>query len=365
MPPGVTLSGAGLLSGTPTSAGSYPFTVTATDSLSASGSQAYTLSISPATVTISPVTLPSAVRSLTYSATITAAGGTAPYSFSVTSGTLPAGLSLVSGGLLSGTPAVTGSYTFTVSAVDANAAAGSRTYTLTVDVGALQITPATLGDANAGTSYSAVLSGSGGTGPYAFTVSSGNLAPGLVLATTGVLSGVPQHVGTYTFMVKMTDSQGLSTTRSYDQKVVVSALQISPAVVPSGTYAKAYSAPLSASGGTAPYTFSLAGGSLPSGLTLSASGELKGTPTKAGLFSFSVTVTDPYGSSGTYPYSLVIAAPTLVVSPDELFAATAGLFYSQSLSTAGGLGPYSYSLLSGELPAGMTLSSDGTLSGTP
>src|SRR5207244_3366780 len=59
------------------------------------------------------------------------------------------------------------------------------------------------------------------------------------------------------------------------------------------------------------------------------------------------------------------AAPTLVVSPDELFAATTGLFYSQSLSTAGGLGPYSYSLLSGALPAGMTLSSDGTLSGTP
>jgi len=208
------------------------------------------------------------------------------------------------------------------------------------------------------------LSGSGGTGPYSFTVSSGSLAPGLVLAATGVLSGIAQHVGTYTFTVKMTDSQGLTTTRTYDHKIVVSALQISPAVLPSGTYAKAYSAPFSASGGTTPYTFAVAGGSLPSGLTLNAAGELKGTPTQWGTFSFSVTVNDPYGSSGTYPYTLVVAAPTLVVSPDELFAATAGLFYSQSLSTAGGFGPYSYRLLSGA-PAGMTLSTDGTLSGTP
>jgi len=365
LPAGVTLSSAGLLSGTPTSAGSYPFTVTATDSLSASGSQAYTLSISPATVVLSPVTLPSAVRSLTYSTTITAAGGTAPYSFSVTSGTLPAGLSLVSGGLLSGTPAVTGSYTFTVSAVDANAAAGSRTYTLTVDVGALQITPATLGDANAGTLYSAVLTGSGGTGPYAFTVSSGTLAPGLVLAANGVLSGIAQHVGTYTFTVKMTDSQGLTAVRTYDHKVVVSALQISPATIPSATYGKVYSAPFSASGGTTPYTFALAGGSFPNGLALNAAGELKGTPTQSGSYAFSVTVTDPYGSSGTYPYTLVVAAPTFVVSPDELFAATSGLSYSVSLTTAGGLGTYTYTLASGGLPAGLTLAADGTLSGTP
>ncbi len=365
LPPGVTLSGAGLLSGTPTSAGSYAFTVTATDSLSASGSQAYTLSISPATVTLSPPTLPTAVRGGDYSVQIDAAGGTAPYSFSVTNGALPAGLSLYDDGFLDGAPGATGTYTFTVTAVDANGASGSRTYTLTVDVDSMDISPVALANANAGKTYNAVLSGIGGIGPYTFTVASGNLTPGLVLAPNGVLSGVPSHVGTYSFTVRMTDSTGISTLRTYAHTVVVSALTIAPAVLSSGTYGKSYSTAFTASGGTTPYTFVVAGGSLPNGVTFNAAGELKGTPTQSGTFSFSVTVTDPYGSRGTYPYTLGIASPTLVVSPDDLFAATSGVFYSQSLTTAGGLGTYTYKLLSGGLPAGLTLTPDGTLSGTP
>jgi hypothetical protein len=364
LPPGVTLSSAGLLSGTPTSAGSYSFTVTATDSLSASGSQAYTLSISPATVTLTPATLPTAVRGDDYSVQIDAAGGTAPYSFSVTNGALPAGLWLDSDGFLDGAPGATGTYTFTVTAVDANGASGSRTYTLTVDVGTMDISPVSLANANAGKTFSDVLTGIGGIGPYTFTVSSGNLTPGLVLAPNGVLSGVPSHVGTYSFTVKMTDSTGVSTSRTYAHTVVVNALTIAPAAVPGGTYGKAYSTSFTASGGTTPYTFVLTG-SLPNGLTLNAAGELKGTPTQSGAYSFSVTATDPYGSRGTYPYTLVVASPTLVVSPDDLFAATSGVFYSQSLTTAGGLGTYTYTLSSGGLPAGLTLAAGGTLSGTP
>src|SRR5947199_10623580 len=100
LPPGVTLTNAGLLSGTPTSAGSYAFTVTATDSLSASGSQAYTLSVAPATVTLNPVTLPTAVLGYDYSLQIDAASGTALYSFAITRGTLPAGLWLYDDGFL-------------------------------------------------------------------------------------------------------------------------------------------------------------------------------------------------------------------------------------------------------------------------
>lgn len=366
LPPGLSLTSAGVLSGTPTSAGSYAFTVTATDSLAATGSQAYALSISPSTITLAPATLPSASRNAAYSTTITASGGTAPYTFSVTSGALPIGLSLSSSGVLSGTPATTGSFTFTVAAVDANAASGSRTYTLSVDVGALQISPLTLGDATAGVSYSAVLSGSGGTGPYTFAVTSGTVAPGLSLASNGVLTGVPSHVGTYTFTVRMTDSQSLTTTRTYDHKVAVSALTISPAGLSDATYGKAYTEQLTADGGAAPYTFAVAGGTtLPSGLTLSASGVLSGTPTVWGTYSFSVSATDPYGSSGTYPYTLVVAVPTLVIAPDTLYPATADLFYSATLTTTGGVGAYAYSLVSGSLPAGVSLAADGTLSGMP
>jgi len=90
--------------------------------------------VAPPTITLSPTTLPNATLETPYSQTITASGGTGPYTFAVTMGTLPPGLTLATNGTLSGTPTSTGSFTFTVTATatDHGGAMGNRTYTLVV-----------------------------------------------------------------------------------------------------------------------------------------------------------------------------------------------------------------------------------------
>jgi uncharacterized repeat protein (TIGR03803 family) len=133
LPSGLTLSSGGVLTGTPTTAGSYSFTVTATDTASNTGSQAYTVVINPP-VTL-PATLASAAAGVAYNQTITASGGTGTVTFGET-GALPSGLSLSSAGVLSGTTTTTGSFPITVTATDAVGASASQAYTLTVSPGA-------------------------------------------------------------------------------------------------------------------------------------------------------------------------------------------------------------------------------------
>jgi hypothetical protein len=143
LPPGLTLSAAGALGGTPTTPGSYMFTITATDSSAApdKGSAAYTLQVAPSiiTITLAPDALPDGIPCTSYDQTITASGGTAPYRFSVSSGSLPPGLSLSATGAISGSPKITPNengqaYSFTIQATDssANPASGSQNYTLNV-----------------------------------------------------------------------------------------------------------------------------------------------------------------------------------------------------------------------------------------
>jgi hypothetical protein len=365
LPPGLALTSAGVLSGTPTSSGNYPFTVTATDSLSVAGSQAYNLSISPATIGIAPATVPPGSRSQVYSTTLTGSGGTAPYSFAVTGGVLPAGVSLSAAGVLSGTPGAIGSYTFTVTATDANASSASRTYTLNINVATLDITPSNLADAPAGVSYSAVLSASGGTAPYTFALNTGSTLPaGLSLSSNGALTGTPSLGGQYSFTVKVTDGLAQVATRAFTFKVTLNALLVT-ATLPPGGYVVAYDQFFASSGGTAPYVYSLNSGALPVGLTLATTGELYGTPTTFGTFSFKITSVDKYGDTGTFPFTLDVAGPQIVMIPNTLFAATSGLFYSVKMTASGGLGTYTYTLASGALPVGLTLAADGTINGIP
>jgi hypothetical protein len=155
-------------------------------------------------VTVNPTrpTLHAATVGSKYTQNFTASP-TASYTFSET-GTLPAGLTLSSAGKLSGTPTGAGSFTFTVTATPTTGTAGSRQYTLVVN---LALAPTTLPAASAGDGYSQTITASGGTSPYHFTISSGRLPSGLTLnTTTGVLSGTPLASGTFRFIVKATDS---------------------------------------------------------------------------------------------------------------------------------------------------------------
>jgi uncharacterized protein YhjY with autotransporter beta-barrel domain len=213
LPTGITLSSAGVFSGTPTAGGSFTFTVTATDA-GAGGittSQAFTLTVAAPTVT-SASTLPAASRGFAYSQTLTASGGTGPYSFALQSGALPGGITLSAGGVLSGTPTVTGSFPITVRITDSSTGAGPYSgdvsLTLVVNAATLSVTPATLPSVMAGAPYDAQLASTGGSGAVTFAVTSGALPTGLTLSTAGRITGASYQVGQANFTVTATDAFG-------------------------------------------------------------------------------------------------------------------------------------------------------------
>jgi hypothetical protein len=229
------------------------------------------------------------------------------------------------------------------------------------------ITTTSLPGGTVGSAYSQSLAASGGTPPYAWSLDAGTLPPGLTLGPGGALTGTPTSAGTSTFTVRVTDD--LDQTDTQELTLVVAPPPV-PTVtttsLPGGTVGSAYSQSLAATGGTPPYAWSLDAGTLPAGLTLSPGGTLSGTPTSPGSSTFTVRVTDDLDQTDTQELTLVVAPPPVpTVTTTSLPGGTVGSAYSQSLAATGGTPPYAWSLDAGTLPAGLTLSPGGTLSGTP
>ncbi len=148
LPPGLTLSTAGAVSGTPTTSGSYSFMAQVADSASHTASYTYSMSIAAGTTTTTPVavstaSVPNGTAGTAYpSTTLAASGGTPAYSWSVASGsTLPAGLSLSAAGAISGTPTTAGTYSFSVQAKDSANATSTKAYSMTIAAAATTTTP--------------------------------------------------------------------------------------------------------------------------------------------------------------------------------------------------------------------------------
>jgi hypothetical protein len=142
-------------------------------------------------------------------------------------------------------------------------------------------------------------------------------------------------------------------------------IALAPANLPNGVIATPYSQLITAESGVAPFTFSVTAGALPAGLTLSSAGSLSGTPTGTGNFSFTVSVEDVDDVPGSRAYTMSVACPVIAITPSTVPDAQVGTPYAVSFVASGGTAPYTFVVQSGSLPDGLSLSSDGQLTGTP
>jgi len=221
LPNGLTLSSAGVISGTPTASGTFNFTVTVTDSATtrASVNKALSITVSAASSALSITTssLANATVGTAYSQTLAASGGRTPYTWSRYSGTLPTGLTINSSGVISGTPTATGTFSFTVRVRDSASTQASATKTLTITVNSnvppLSITTASLPNGTVGKAYSQSLAVTGGLGPYSWNYS-GPLPAGIVVTSSGLVMGTPTTAGNFSFTVLVSDSRSVTLTKT-------------------------------------------------------------------------------------------------------------------------------------------------------
>jgi hypothetical protein len=379
LPAGLSLNSAsGAISGTPTAASAATnYTVTATDTLGAATSKTFALTVNPAVVASQAV----ASRTLTAGAAavaftpVTATGGTGAYTFAI-SPALPTGLTLNgTTGAISGTPTVAATAaTYTVTVTDTLGASASQTFSLTVNgavTAAQAIASKVLTAGTAATTFTPVTAAAGTT-PYAFTIAP-TLPGGLTLnATTGAISGTPTAaLATTTFTITVTDASNATASRTFTLTVngsVVATPTIANKTLTAGSAAAAFT-PVTASGGTSPYTFAITP-ALPAGLSLNTTtGAISGTPTvAAAAANYTVTASDSLGSAATGTFGLTVnaalAAGTGPISSRILTAGSAATPF-QPLPLTGGTPPYVWSIAPA-LPSGLTLTtSTGMISGTP
>jgi hypothetical protein len=366
LPPGMTMAANGRISGTPTSIGSSLFAATVLDSNNNSNFKVYSLNVETIQIQITPTVLQNAVRNVPYTASIVALEGQPPYTYSIFSGFLPIGMTLSTAGVISGTANIVGTSNFTIRAQDANTNFATKQYVLQVQDVAIQLGPTSLLNAKINAYYQVDLSATNGTSPYSYIIQTGALPPGLSLDfQTGRISGRATQIGTFSFTARATDFYFNFATRDYTIVIENVALTLIPSQLSNGTQNINYSSiTFAAEGGTAPYTYAVTQGSLPTGMTLSAGGLLSGKPTVAGSTTFKITVTDADNNTKSVNYSINIIPVLLSVSPTALNDAFVNVPYSVTFTASGGSAPYTFVLSSVANAAGLTFS-NGVLSGTP
>ena len=299
--------------------------------------QVFTEANVPPSVSITTTSLPARVINMAYSASLTASGGTLPYTWSITNGSLPSGLTLT-GGLIGGTPTATGTFDFVAQVVDASGLILSATKSFSITIlQPVSIATTSLSNGVTNVVYSATLLASGGKSPYTWSVASGSLAPGLTLTSGGVIDGTPSTTGTFDFVAQVVDASGLilSATKSFSI-TILQPVSIATTSLSNGVTNVVYSAMLLASGGKSPYTWSVASGSLAPGLTLTSGGVIDGTPSTTGTFDFVAQVVDASGLilSATKSFSITILQPVSIATT-SLSNGVTNVVYSATLLASG------------------------------
>jgi uncharacterized protein (TIGR03437 family) len=372
LPGGLTLNAAtGVLSGVPTSAGGFIFTIQVTDGVQAVTQNAV-LNISAVTPPVTPVppVVPASPVVITgnlslgdvavgapIAASYKASGGAQPYTFVISGAP---GLTVDSSGNVRGSVSQAGTFNPVLTATDS----ATNSASLHLSLAVLGVT----GSFPAGTTtsrYSGSATGVGGVPPYSYLAS--GVPKGLNFSGSA-LTGQPVYPGTFMIGVQVTDSNGVTVAENFTFTITgpaPSVLTISTISLPNGFAGQPYSESLAASGGSPGYTWSRTGQQIPAGLSLNSAGTVAGTPTAAGSYTLGVQVTDTSGGQVLGTVSLNIEPAPLQITTGAIFpAGQAGVNYPSQIATAtGGTPPYTFGI-TGSLPAGLMLS-NGQIVGMP
>ena len=363
LPPGLTigplLTGPNVtISGTPTSQGTFNFTLRVTDTLGQFFNRALSITITlPARPNITTTSLPAGTINQTYNQAVLATGtGTLTWSIvSPGTGTLPPGLTLnASTGTITGAPTATGTFPFTVRVADTFGQNDTQALSILVRTdNPPQIVPPSLPSGTVGVPYGpTTLQATGGMGTLTWSISVGSLPPGLTgLPSTGpsvTISGTPTSQGTFPFTVRVTDSLGQSDTRALSITInLPPPLNITTTSLPGGSIGQTYSQTVAATGGTGARTWSISAGTLPAGLNLDATtGTIAGTPIlPSGTSNFTVRVADAAGQVDTQALSITISLFNVPnITTTTLQGGTVGQAYSQPVVATGGIGALTWSI---------------------
>jgi hypothetical protein len=314
--------------------------------------------------------------------------GCVPYDyFEIHNSALPPGLSLARDGTISGVPTSAGFTRFWLWDRDLTFAQGGpswctfedkseREFSIQIDPG-LAIVNESVKGASVGQPYTDTLtakqvaslnSPSGPDVQATWSLASGALPPGITLSTSGVLSGTPTSEGSDQFDVKA-ENGGPSDTNTYTltvrQPLTVTSPS-GPAQPPKSEVGVRLAKTFTVTGGSGTYTWALASGALPTGVTLDpAKGTITGTPQAAGVFAFGLTATDSEGRVANARAALSVA-PRLAIRTLGLRSAQLARMYQMTLVTAGGVQPLTWRVVRGKFPLGISLSQKaGTIAGIP
>lgn len=379
LPAGISLDPAtGGLSGTVVALGFTEAIIQGTDSATGTVASAALAVDAVETFAVSANNAPtSGAVAAPYSATFQVQGGTQPYT--ITSSQLPDGLVFTpsaTAAAISGSPSKRGGYPVTINAADAAGLQASFAYNLTVGPSndpALSAVVAAPSQAMIGQTYMAQTSITGGYAAGGYTATMvGVLPAGLSIdTTTGNITGIPSAVGNYgPLAIAVSDAHDNSTSSSQFSISVSDELRLT-ASLPQGTTGRNYSGGrFVATGGAAPYIYSITEGALPSGLSLAPNdGTISGTPSLACTCNVTVTSTDANGFAATLPATIVVTdPPPLRVSAPIVQNGYIGTPMTFSLSASGGSGQgYVFSWASADaFPPGVSLDTNsGLVSGTP
>jgi subtilisin family serine protease/ABC-type amino acid transport substrate-binding protein len=355
--------------------------------------QIYRLELSD--LSIDTVRLPTVFTGVPYSETLTATGGATPYQWSIVDGTLPTGLGLDPlTGTLSGTTDTPLTTVLTVQLQDAQFATVSRTLRLVVTPPPLEIDTKTLPAATIDRPYSETLVASGGTPPYtAWTLAGGSLPLGITFANDGTLSGLAAEQGIFRFTAQVTDSAGEQTIQDLSLRVYGATIALSLNDPVPGPFGNDYGSDqhllglfATFTGGTQELTFHATGYDIDYAdeLAVYVNDNLLGYVTVGpnnalstrDVFTIPLSVQVPGENVlllrnrtsgfvwGVADLLLSDQPAPLVITTQTLPDATVAVPYSASLEASGGRGAYTWSLVSGAPPLGLTLNDDGSVTGT-